>query len=500
MVAVQEAYDYAEAIGAQVARVSLAFSPDSEFELARLRGEINNHYPQVVCREPNEEFVAVLLGKADPAEILVDHAGCSSKKTLNLAIDQGLYYQNKLRESAFRATASCAFMRQAAAKLNSYLGVNRKWINTKSDKIWKPAIKLREDYDSAVSACNRDLAFNQKMSAATETLKGSLSAVEALQQSHMAFVTDLKRRVDYKAAGILAQLARVARDNWLKIAFIAFLVFFSKPLRKAAVYFIASRVVTSDEGLQLVASLVSPDSSAPKVSKSEDFLDIHLGDGEVLYVRPQYLQVVPSSGKKGTRWIFDWRAPLTSLAAGLSSLTKISGTGSTPIRLVPRKSMTATLSEISLAAGQALSVRAGAIAAVVAEPNSIPRFRKIWHLFRWQSLLMGRFRHLVVVGPCRIVLEGSHTLLVDEIAGTRQFEEAAIVAFSADLAMNMVRTETFGAYLTDARDAFQRTFTGNAGVVIYQRIAGDDGSSQSESNNGNALEMAIDVCMSAVGI
>jgi hypothetical protein len=54
-------------------------------------------------------------------------------------------------------------------------------------------------------------------------------------------------------------------------------------------------------------------------------LSLRLKPGEELLIRQGFLQSSSKGGTKATRWLLDYRHPLSSLAAGLSFLTRIRG-------------------------------------------------------------------------------------------------------------------------------------------------------------------------------
>ena len=65
------------------------------------------------------------------------------------------------------------------------------------------------------------------------------------------------------------------------------------------------------------------DDGAARPRISAVSLPLALGPAQVLLVHPDFLQSSAIGARTDTRWLLDWRYPVTSLAAGMRALTRV---------------------------------------------------------------------------------------------------------------------------------------------------------------------------------
>ena len=194
---------------------------------------------------------------------------------------------------------------------------------------------------------------------------------------------------------------------------------------------------------------------------------VRLQPGEELLVRQDYLQTSSDSGPKGTQWFLDWKKPITSLATGLTFLTRIRGEGETTT-ISATKDGLAEVTVVSLPTGSSCVLHPRAIAAV-AQPVSQPlRIVSHWRLSSLNAWLTLQFRYLVFHGPARLVLKGGRGVRVEAAERGRVFGQDQLVGFSADLAYSVTRTETFWPYFVGREQLLKDRVIAGKGVLIVE--------------------------------
>ncbi|KQX18441.1 MULTISPECIES: hypothetical protein [unclassified Sphingomonas] len=222
---------------------------------------------------------------------------------------------------------------------------------------------------------------------------------------------------------------------------------------------------------------------------------IRLERGEELLVRQDYLQSTSHGGAKATRWLLDYRHPLSSLVSGLSFLTRIRGDGEMTTISAVRDPFAETVILV-LPEGSACVLQPRALAAV-AQPIGRPlRISSHWRLFSLNAWLTLQLRYLVFHGPARLVLKGGRGVRVERAEHGRVFGQDQLVGFSADLAYSVTRTETFWPYFLGREPLFKDRVEAGDGLLIVEEapLAGRKG----EPRHG--LEGTLDAALKLVGL
>jgi hypothetical protein len=201
-----------------------------------------------------------------------------------------------------------------------------------------------------------------------------------------------------------------------------------------------------------------------------------LGAGEEALVRQDYLQSSSLSGAKRTRWLLDWRHPLTSLASGMRFLTAVRGDGEW-VTVSAVKDPFAELAVLILPQGAACVLRPSALAAVVQSEAQPLRITSHWRLFSLPALLTWQWRYLAFHGPARLVVKGGRGVRVEPAGHGRIVGEGQILGFSADLAYAVIRSETFWPYFFGREALLKDRHEAGEGVVLIEEapLAGRSG-------------------------
>jgi hypothetical protein len=234
----------------------------------------------------------------------------------------------------------------------------------------------------------------------------------------------------------------------------------------------------------------------PRTERSAPSVAVRLSKDEELLVRQGYLQSSSLEGDKATRWLLDWRHPLSSLASGLWFLTRIRGEGQVTIVSAVHDPF-AEVASVSLPEGASCVLQPRALAAV-ATPLARPlRVTSHWRLFSLNAWLTLQLRYLVFHGPARLVLKGGRGVRLEQAEEGRMFGQDQLIGFSANLAYSVKRSETFWPYFLGREPLFKDRVEAGMGLLIIEEapLAGRSGAA-----GRRGLEGALDASLKAVGL
>lgn len=189
--------------------------------------------------------------------------------------------------------------------------------------------------------------------------------------------------------------------------------------------------------------------------------------GEELLVRQDYLQTASHAGAKGTRSLMNSRHPITSIATGLTFLTRIRGDGDMTTVSAVRDPF-AEVTIVNLPKGGAWDLQPRALAAIVQPIRQRLLATGHWPLFSFNAWLTTQLRYLVFHGPARLVIKGGHGVRVERVERGRVFGQHQFVGFSADLAYSVTRTETFWPYFLGREQLLKHRIEAGEGVLIVE--------------------------------
>jgi hypothetical protein len=323
-----------------------------------------------------------------------------------------------------------------------------------------------------------------------ETLKGqTVDRIRELQQ----LVTDTERRLQ----GTQTDLERVERDltgleqaeskasHYLRAAWEstkwyllgALLAYFFGPsVVKVLAYYGLAPLLARGRPIRL-APKIGP---LPDIGESRVSLDVPLWPGEVLRVKEKFLQASDEGLSRRTRFVLDWRIPITSVACGLIELVEMRNgraVGELRVTFSTMDDPHTELAVIAIPDGGSLILRPSFLACVITRADQPLQIRRRWTLFRWQAWLTLQFRFFEFQGPCRLIVAGTRGVrgehLVEREGFTRPARRAnqeATIGFTPNLDYLPVRAETFWGYYRNMNPLFDDLFAG-PGVFVLQETS-----------------------------
>ncbi len=337
------------------------------------------------------------------------------------------------------------------------------------------AIKERDAAVRALAAAREavrkgQLAINTQIDAATGELEAIRKQVDAPSQSQMA---------EYLRIALLVLLGIIV-SPWLIRVFLYYVVAPAAE-RRATI-----RIDLPDMKVAPVAR-----SSASRIS-----LPVVIDAAEELLIRQDYLQTSSQTADKATRWLLDFRHPLSSFASGLFFLTRVRGEGeATTISAV--RDPFAELAEIELPSGAACVLHPRALVAVVQPLGAPMRITSHWRLFSLNAWLTLQLRFLAFHGPCRLIVKGTRGVRLEPAQTGRIFGQDQLVGFSADLAYSVARTETFWPYLFGRESLFKDKVQAGGGLLIIEE---SPLSARNGAGGSKGLEGLLDAGLKVFGL
>lgn len=384
----------------------------------------------------------------------------------------------------------------------TFLGRMNTWIDSDEHKA---LAKGRADTCGPAESALRTWQDRRALDAARRKAEAAFAATAAgLDEDLKQALQPLQNATsDARTAwrGTLREKLRLWAEEWhlkdvLWGAFKALLLIIVTPyLIRLLFWFVLAPIAERRPAIRLAVPGGAGRAIAP-AERSTISVAVRLAGGEELLVRQDYLQTTSHAGSKTTRWLLDWRHPLSSIATGLTFLTRIQGEGEvTTVSAVRDPFAEVTILDLPEGASCVLQPRALAAAA---KPTARPlRITSHWRLFSLNAWLTLQLRYLVFHGRCRLVIKGGRGVRVERAERGRVFGQAQLVGFSADLAYSVARTETFWPYFLGREQLFKDKVEAGEGVLVIEEapMAGRGGG---EARKG--LEGAFDVMTKAFGM
>ena len=247
----------------------------------------------------------------------------------------------------------------------------------------------------------------------------------------------------------------------------------------------------------LVESREPGDGKRDVAPRSVVSLPLLLRPDEELVVHAEYVQSSAEATRKDTLWLLDWTMPLTSLAAGLYGLMRLSGNEAEPVVLSSSSDPLNELTALVLPRGSAMVLQPRCLVALVRQQGDRIRITRHWQLGHLSSWLTLQLRYIVFHGPLTLVLRGCRGVRIEPVSAGRVINQAATLGFSANVDYSNGRCETFGAYLLGQQELFNDRFTGTTGVYIYEETPrpGMRGGIM-----GRGIEGVLDTLLKVMGI
>jgi len=224
--------------------------------------------------------------------------------------------------------------------------------------------------------------------------------------------------------------------------------------------------------------------------------EISIGHGEELLVHPDFLQSSANRGRKNTKLLLDWRFPLTSIAAGMTVLTRIRAATPESFVVSSKNDPFAEVGVVPLAEGTALVLQPRNLVGLVQLIGRPIRIRRRW-VFSLSALITFQFRYLIFEGPGKLLVQGCRGVRLERAGSGRSIDQGSTMGFSANLDYSPKRSETFSAYMLGVNGLFNDSFAGGPGFCVYEEMpyAG-----KRSGITGRGLEGLTDGLMKVVGI
>lgn len=192
-----------------------------------------------------------------------------------------------------------------------------------------------------------------------------------------------------------------------------------------------------------------------------------LAPGDTMLIHPAYLQSSPIGTRKRTQWLLDWSYPLTSLAAGMAALTRITSTHSASVTLSASDDPLMEVAVLHLPKGAALVLQPRGLVGLVFHGAQQPAISSHWRLASLHAWLTLQLRFIVFRGPVTLIVRGTRGVRMEPARQGRSISQAATLGFSTDVLYSTTRSETFIPYLRGQQALLNDRFDGD-GIYLYE--------------------------------
>jgi len=326
----------------------------------------------------------------------------------------------------------------------------------------KATLLARADYDDTRKAFEESPAGRElvELRQAIESRAADVAMLEA----------NVAQTRTEAAAHPLEKLRRqVLRVLPTALAILAVIIFLPL-IVKAVLYFAVAPMISRAHPVRLLPEAAGD----ADVSPSAVSIPVELDAGDELIVHSNYLQAAGAGPGKRTRFLFSWKMPFSSLAAGLFLMVSVRNPGEEPAKVTvsPKTDLFDKLSLVKLPEGAAMVVYPRSLVGAVLRGGHAPRITRHWRLANLHAWLTFQLRYLVIHGPCEFVIKGCRGVRAGEVSAEnpRQQDQCATLGFSANLDYSSVRCETFIDYLRGRDGLFNDRFSGATGHHFTEEI------------------------------
>jgi hypothetical protein len=247
---------------------------------------------------------------------------------------------------------------------------------------------------------------------------------------------------------------------------------------KALFYFVLAPLAARHPPVRLLPDsdgALTLETGASSVSRAITVDSVH-----ELLVHPEFLQSASVAGEKSTQWLLNWRFALTSLSAGMVALTRIRCDEPETFVISATHNALAEIGVLNLPAGSAVVMQPHNLVGVMQQRDTPLRITAHWRLTSLHAWLTLQLRYLALHGPARLIVQGCRGVQVEPATAGRAINQAATIAFSANLPYSTRRCETFAAYLLGQQELLNDCFGSarglgmseahDAGVFVYEEM------------------------------
>lgn len=320
-------------------------------------------------------------------------------------------------------------------------------------------IKARTQAQEAQRKARR--ALDAQMRSVDADIASATLALDAqIRDDETALNGTLRRKAELFAG-------RVGLADKMKAAAVLLLVIVASPfLIRLFLFFVLAPAAARRADIRLRVP-GGHGAAIPLPGRSTTSVGVRLDRHEELLVRQDYLQSTSHAGDKATRWLLDWRHPMSSIATGLTFLTRIEGAGEVTTVSAVRDPF-AEVAVLTLPEGASCVLQPRALAAVAKPIARKLRITSHWRLSSLNAWLTLQLRYLVFHGPVRLIVKGGRGVRVERAEAGRVFGQDQLVGFSADLAYSVTRTETFWPYFLGRAPLLKDRVEAGDGVLIVE--------------------------------
>ncbi len=325
----------------------------------------------------------------------------------------------------------------------------------------------------------------QAANAAVASAQTARDRARAIHDETLRRCEAVEARFDEFYIGLLG----AARRTWRLLA-LAVLAFLAGPfLAKALWYFGIAPLARFATPLQLTPGEVP---GSCRALASGKVLEVAIHPAQPLLTRMAWLQQYDPSLAKRTRFLFDWRSPFTSYAAGLHEMTEVTarpGESGGTAHLTAAADPNAYLIALELDRHPGLVLHPGAVVAVRGDIRMHAR----WRLGSLHAWIAGRLRHILFSGSGTLYVTGHAG--VDLVQNSRPVvvEEALILGYDSRSRFAAVRTETFWPFFRDHTSLFDYRFDGQQPFLRQTAAAPDSRAA------GNPFRRVLQTFLNALG-
>ncbi len=274
---------------------------------------------------------------------------------------------------------------------------------------------------------------------------------------------------------------------------------------KALFYFVLAPLATRRPPVRLLPDsngALMLETGASSVSRAITVDSVH-----ELLVHPEFLQSASVRGEKTTQWLLNWRFALTSLSAGMVALTRIRCDVPESFVISATQNALAEIGVLYLPAGSAVVMQPHNLVGVIQRRDTPLHITAHWRLTSLHAWLTLQLRYLALHGPARLIVQGCRGVQVEPAAEDRAINQAATIAFSANVPYSTRRCETFVAYLLGQQELLNDCFgstqgageseSRDAGFFVYEEMPHAD---RKAGITGRGLEGLTDSVLKVLGV
>ena len=232
-------------------------------------------------------------------------------------------------------------------------------------------------------------------------------------------------------------------------------------------------------------------------SVSSPTVAVTLSSDEELLVHPEYLRSMAENSEKSTKWLLDWRYPLTSIASGLYVLTRLRAEDNHSHTISALEDPLAEVALIEIPDGTNLILQPQHLVGVIQLCNQPLRIKSHWRLNSVTAWLTLQLRYMVFSGPVKIVVKGCRGVRVDPVATGQSINQAATMGFTGNLSYAVTRCDPFVAYVRGKQELFNDKFTGDSGYYISEEMPN---LGKKSGITGKGLEGLVDSARTVFGV